>query len=200
MSIKLLIYFLIVTASFKTFAIDKIVFIGDSLTEGFQLPKEYSYPALIQEKIDSESKAYKIINGGVSGSTSASGPSRLNWFLKSKPKFLVFALGANDGLRGLSLKKMEENLSKVIEKAQLENIIVVLAGMEIPTNYGADYTKNFKATFERLAKKYKTHFIPFLLKDVAGIKKYNLPDGIHPNKEGYKIVAKNVYKILGPLL
>lgn len=201
MSTKQVVLLLFIFSSFHSIATENIVFIGDSLTEGYQLPKEYAFPALIQEKINSdEKKDYKVINGGVSGSTSASGPSRLKWFLKSKPKILVLALGANDGLRGLDLKVMESNISAVIEKAKEENIIVVLAGMQIPPNYGAAYSKEFNAVFERLRKKYKTHYVPFLLEGVAGVKKLNLPDGIHPNKEGYVIVANNVYKILEPLL
>ena len=181
-------------------ATDTIVFIGDSLTEGYQLPKEMSYPSLIEEKLKKQNLDYKVINGGVSGSTSASGMSRLNWFLKSKPEIIVLALGANDGLRGLSVEKMKANLEAVIKKAKEQKVKVLLAGMQIPSNYGAEYTKKFKSAFKELADKYDLNLIPFLLKDVAGKKELNLADGIHPNQKGYEIIANTVFIHLRPML
>lgn len=177
-------------------ATEKIVFIGDSLTEGYSLDPEFSYPSLIQKKLLRDGHDYKVINGGVSGSTTASGMSRLKWFLKSKPRVLVLALGANDGLRGIKLVETEKNLKKIIEIGLKNKMKIILAGMRIPPNYGASYTKNFKEIFPRLVKKYKIGFIPFLLKGVAGVAKYNIQDGIHPNAKGYEIVSENVYVIL----
>lgn len=201
MSTKLLLFLIFMGLnSHMVMSAEKIIFIGDSLTEGYQLAKEMAFPALIQEKLNQDGHKYKVVNGGVSGSTSASGMSRLKWFLKSKPKILVLALGANDGLRGQSIKQLELNLSAIIEKAQSENISVLLAGLQMPPNYGANYTKEFKEVFVRLSKKYKIGLIPFILEGVAGIQKYNLSDGIHPNQEGYKIISKTVYKYLEPML
>ena len=200
MASRSIIMLFILIFSTSALATETIVFIGDSLTEGYQLPKEMSYPSLIEEKIKKENLDYKVINGGVSGSTSASGMSRLNWFLKSKPKILVLALGANDGLRGLSVEKMKSNLSKVIEKAKTNGVSVLLAGMQIPSNYGEEYTKSFEKAFKDLSKKFDVPLIPFLLKDVAGKKELNLPDGIHPNQKGYIIVANTVYEYLRPML
>lgn len=178
----------------------KIVFIGDSLTEGYQLSKEYSFPSLIQKKLDKDNLNYEVINGGVSGATSASGMSRLKWFLKSEPEIIVFALGANDGLRGLKVAKTRSNLEKVIQRAKELDIKLILAGMQIPPNYGVAYTESFRKMFPTLAKKYNVPLIPFLLEGVAGKKSLNLADGIHPNKKGYEIIANTVYKKLKELL
>lgn len=200
MSNKILLSLLLISLSSYSLATENIVFIGDSLTEGYQLPQEASYPSLVQAKINKDGKDYKVINGGVSGSTSASAMSRLNWFLKSKPKVVVLALGSNDGLRGQSISKMKANLSAVIEKAKSKNIKVLLAGLQIPPNYGRDYANKFKDVFVTLSKSYQVELIPFILEGVAGIPKYNLPDGIHPNADGYKIVSETVYKYLEPML
>lgn len=177
-----------------------ILFLGDSLTEGYQLAKEDAYPALIEKELKPKHPDIKIINGGVSGATTASGLKRLNWYVKAKPDFIVLALGANDGLRGLDLKQTEKNLSAIIEKAQSDKSQVIMAGMKMPMNYGEPYRTNFEKLFVSLSKKYKLPLIPFLLEDVASHTKLNLSDGIHPNPEGHKIMAKTVLKVLGPLL
>lgn len=202
MTLKILLFLSLIFSSILCFADEakKIVFIGDSLTEGYQLAKEYSFPSLIQNKINEDNLNYKVINGGVSGATSASGVSRLNWFLKMKPSMVVLALGANDGLRGLSLEQTELNLEKVIISAKEAKVKIVLAGMKIPPNYGKEYTQKFQTIYPRLATKHKVALIPFILAGVAGQKKFNLGDGIHPNKEGYRIIADNLYKELKGLL
>lgn len=181
--------------SFSAFA-ETILFLGDSLTEGYRLAKEEAYPALIEKKLKKEHEDIKVINGGVSGATSASGMKRLDWYLKAKPDIMVLALGANDGLRGLKVKDTEKNLSSVIEKAQNQGIKVILAGMKMPTNYGEPYRTHFQEMFPKLAKKYKIKLIPFLLEEVATIKELNLSDGIHPNAEGHKVMASTVLKVL----
>jgi acyl-CoA thioesterase-1 len=177
-----------------------ILFLGDSLTEGYQLPKEDAYPAVIEKELKKTRPEIKIINGGVSGATSASGLKRLDWYLKASPDFMILALGANDGLRGLKLQSTEKNLADVIEKAQQRKIVVILAGMKMPTNYGEPYRSDFEKMFPKVAKKYDVKLIPFLLEGVGGIPKYNLSDGIHPNPEGHKIMAKTILKVLEPLL
>lgn len=177
-----------------------ILFLGDSLTEGYQLTKEEAYPALIETELKKKDPSIKVINGGVSGATSASGLKRMDWYLKAKPDLMLLALGANDGLRGLSVAQTEKNLSDVVEKAHERGITVIIAGMKMPTNMGEKYRKEFEGVFERVAKKYKLKLIPFLLEGVGGNPKLNLPDGIHPNPEGHKIMAKTVLKTLEPLL
>lgn len=195
---KLIFVFLLI---FSTSAMaETILFLGDSLTEGYQLPKEDAYPAVIEKTLKKTRKDIKVINGGVSGATSASGLKRMDWYLKAKPDFMVLALGANDGLRGMKIDQTEKNLAKVIEKAQERGIIVVLAGMKMPTNYGEPYRTKFENIFPKLAKKYSLKLIPFILDGVGGRPEYNLPDGIHPNPKGHEIMAKNVLKVLEPLL
>jgi acyl-CoA thioesterase-1 len=190
----ILITFILSTA---TYAQTKIVFLGDSLTEGYGLSKEQAFPHLIQEKLDKiKPNGFKVINGGVSGSTTASGKSRLKWFLKAKPNIVVLALGANDGLRGIKVDESEKNLEQTIQLAQENNLKIILCEMHLPINYGKEYRKKFNDMFKRIKEKYKIGFIPFLLAGVGGVKEMNLEDGIHPNVEGHKKVAENVMKYL----
>jgi len=177
-----------------------VLFLGDSLTEGYELAKEDAYPFLVEEKLKKKHPNFKGVNGGVSGATSASGLTRLNWYFKVKPDIMVLALGANDGLRGLDLKVTEKNISSIIEKAKEKNVQVVLAGMLIPTNYGEEYRNKFEKLFIQISKKYKIPLIPFLLEGVAGKANLNLPDGIHPNSKGHEIMAETMIKHLEPLL
>lgn len=184
-----------------TFAEAKTVLVlGDSLTEGYRLAKEEAFPHLVEETLKKKHPELKVINGGVSGATTASAMKRLDWYLKAKPSIMILALGANDGLRGLKVTEAEKNLSGVIEKAQAKGIDVILAGMEIPSNYGEKYRDEFRALYPKLAKKYDLTLIPFLLKDVATVKELNLTDGIHPNPAGHKIMAKTVIEYLEPKL
>lgn len=179
----------------------KILFLGDSLTEGYGVAKEVAYPLvfkkLVKERLDKE---VDILNGSVSGSTTSSALSRLRWFIRQKPQMMFLALGANDGLRGISLEVSKKNLEETIELAQAHDIQVVLAGMLLPTNYGEDYRQGFEKMFADLAKKYKLTTIPFLLEGVATVKELNQADGIHPNEKGHEIMAETVFKKLEELL
>lgn len=177
-----------------------LVVIGDSLTEGYGVARENSFVALLEKKISAAGKNWKIINAGVSGATSASGPSRIKWQLKAKPDLVILALGANDALRGLKAEQTEKNLADTIELAQKEKVSLVLAGMMAPPNYGKEYGAQFAGVFDRLEKKYKIPRIPFLLKDVAGEAKLNQADGIHPNEKGHEIMAKNIYEAIEGML
>ena len=178
----------------------KVVFLGDSVTAGYGVAKENSYPALLQKKLIKKHPGLEVVNAGISGATTASAIANLKWQLRRPFQVLVLCLGGNDGLRGLKVENSEKNLSKVISMAQEKKIKILLIGMKIPENYGADYGKKFEAMYPRLAKKYKTTFMPFLLKDVATEKSLNLPDGIHPNEKGYEKVADNVLPYLERLL
>lgn len=179
----------------------KILFLGDSLTEGYGVAKEVAYPLvfkkLVKQRLDKE---VDILNGSVSGSTTSSALSRLRWFIRQKPQMMFLALGANDGLRGISLEVSKKNLEETIELAQAHDIQVVLAGMLLPTNYGEDYRQGFEKMFADLAKKYKLTTIPFLLEGVATVKELNQADGIHPNEKGHEIMAETVFKKLEELL
>ncbi len=179
-----------------------ILFYGDSLTAGYGLSKAQAFPAIIERELNGDDKNYKIINAGLSGETTSGGISRLNWILKEPIDIFVLELGANDGLRGLPLDQTEKNLQIIIDKVKQKypSIQIVIAGMMVPPNLGEQYTNDFRAIFPRLAKNNNAELIPFLLDGVAGNKDLNLPDGIHPNIEGHKIVASNVMTVLKPLL
>jgi acyl-CoA thioesterase-1 len=174
----------------------KLVILGDSISEGYGVSKENSYPSLLENKISQSGKKWTVINASISGSTSASGPSRIKWQLKNKPDLILIALGANDGLRGLPVPAMKKNLAETIELAQKEKIKVVIAGIMMPPNYGKSFTAEFKKVFPDLAKQYKIKLIPFLLDKVAGNPDLNQTDGIHPNEKGHRIVFETVYRFL----
>ncbi|KAB7885322.1 arylesterase [Poseidonibacter ostreae] len=174
-----------------------ILFLGDSLTEGLGVNKEEAFPKLVETLIKNKLKEdITVINGGVSGSTTSDGLSRLKWYLKKKPYIVFLALGANDGLRGLNLESSQKNLEEIIKHAQEANAKVLLAGMLIPPNYGPEYTQRFKKMYEEIKVKYTLESMPFLLKGVAGVKELNQRDGIHPNVDGHKYIAKEVFEFL----
>jgi acyl-CoA thioesterase I len=178
-----------------------ILCLGDSLTEGYQIPVEDAYPAILENKMKTKFPQIKVINAGISGSTSASGVKRLKWYLRSKPQVLILALGANDGLRGLSPMMTQKNLEEIIKLATSSGIKVILAGMKMPPNMGKTYQNDFEKIFSTLAKNYQLTFVPFLLEGVAGKEKFNLADGIHPNSRGHEIMANLLLKpLLGVLL
>ncbi|MFD0998547.1 arylesterase [Ohtaekwangia kribbensis] len=179
-----------------------ILFYGDSLTAGLGLTTEEAFPALVEKKFKQQGKPCKVINAGLSGETSAGGLSRLEWVLRQPVDVFVLELGANDGLRGLPIEQTQKNLQAIIDKvkAKYPKVKIVIAGMMVPPNMGPDYTSKFRKIFPELAKKNNATLIPFLLQDVAGNEKLNQADGIHPNVEGHKIVAENVYKVIQPLL
>jgi acyl-CoA thioesterase-1 len=178
-----------------------VLMLGDSLTEGTGVEKIKAYPYLVEQKLKEQGfLAIRVINAGVTGSTTASARSRLFWYLREPPDILLLALGANDGLRGLPTSQMKHNLAETIELALSKGIRVVLAGMKMPPNYGEDYTLQYEKVFPELAKKYDITFIPFLLEGVAGDPRLNLPDGIHPNERGHQIISELVYKTLVKLV
>ena len=178
----------------------KVVALGDSLTAGLGLLEQQAYPALLQRKIDAEGYQFDVLNAGVSGDTSAGGLRRLDWALEGDARVLIVALGANDGLRGLSVAEMKKNLTEIIERAKERRMVVILAGMEAPPNYGPDYTVAFRRAFEDVAREQRVLFIPFLLAKVAGESNLNQGDGVHPNAEGAAIMANTVWGVLKPVL
>jgi len=174
-----------------------ILFLGDSLTEGYGLNKEEAFPHLVQKLIQIKlKKNVVVINGGVSGSTTSDGLARLKWYARKKPNLIFIALGANDGLRGLNLTKSQKNLEEIILYAKKSNAKVLLAGMLIPPNYGPQYSQNFKNMYKKISLKYNLKTMPFLLDGVAGKEELNQRDGIHPNVEGHKHIAKNVFEFI----
>lgn len=181
-------------------AAKKLVIIGDSVTEGYGVRREFAYPNLLQQKIDKAKKNWRVINSGISGSTSASASSRVTWHLKQKPDLMILALGANDGLRGTDVKAMETNLNAGLEIAKKAGVKIVLAGIRVPPNYGAAYSTAFDGVFKKVADKNGVLLIPFLLDKVGGDKSLNLEDGIHPNEKGHAIIAETVFKSIEKLL
>jgi acyl-CoA thioesterase-1 len=178
----------------------KIVVLGDSLTAGLGLVETQSFPHLLQAKIDADGYEFEVDNAGVSGDTSAGGVRRLDWALQGDVRVLIVALGANDGLRGLSLGEMTKNLDQIIQRAKDRSITVILAGMEAPPNLGEEYATAFRQVYRDLALKHRVVFIPFLLDKVAGHSPLNQGDGIHPNAQGSQIIADTVWAVLKPLL
>jgi acyl-CoA thioesterase-1 len=179
-----------------------IVFFGNSLTAGYGLSPSQAFPALIQKKIDSLGLPYTVINAGVSGETSSGGKTRIDWILKQPVDVFVLELGANDGLRGIPLAETRKNLQDIVDKVKAKNpsTKLLFAGMQIPPNMGKAYATEFKNIYTDLSEKNKMPLIPFLLEGVGGEPTLNLEDGIHPNVEGHKIVATNLWKELEKLL
>jgi acyl-CoA thioesterase I len=178
-----------------------IVAFGDSLASGYGLQEDQSFTVLLQRKLDQTGLRYRVVNAAIAGDTSAGGVRRIDWTLQQENvKFLILELGGNDGLRGLPVAELKKNLSRIIERAQERGVVVILAGMEAPPNLGEEYTRQFRQVYRDLAKKYKLSLIPFILEGVGGRPEFNLPDGIHPNAEGEKIMTENVWRVLEPLL
>lgn len=179
-----------------------ILMLGDSLTEGTGVTPEQAYPKLVEQQLRREGYRIKVINAGIGGSTTASAPARLRWHLRAKPRpqILLLALGPNDGMRGVPVSQSQASLAQTIELARSQKLQVVLAGMQIPPNYGPSYTRSFAAMYPALAKKYQLPLVPFLLLGVAAQPSLNLADGIHPNAAGHALLARNVLPYLRPLL
>lgn len=173
-----------------------VAFLGDSLTAGPGLSTKETFPAIIQQKISGESLPWIVQNSGVSGDTTSLALSRLNWALKPNPKILVVALGSNDGLRGLSIDVMEKNIREIVSRAQQRGIKVILVGQKLPLNFPADYRKRFAGVFPRIARQYRIPLVPFMLEGVALNEQFVLEDGVHPNAEGAKKIADNVWPAL----
>jgi acyl-CoA thioesterase I len=199
---KLVLSMLLVALMQGSTTVKTILFYGDSLTAGYGLSADEAFPALIDKKLKQQGKNWKAVNGGLSGETSAGGLSRIDWMLRQPVDIFVLELGGNDGLRGLPLEQTTSNLQGIIDKVKAKNpnVKIVLAGMMVPPNMGPEYTEKFKSVYPELARKNKATLIPFLLDGVGGVEKLNLPDGIHPNVEGHKIVAETVWKAIAPLL
>jgi len=179
-----------------------IVFFGDSITAGLGLDPDEAYPALIQKKLATEGIPGRVVNAGLSGETTAGGLRRLEWILRQPVTILVIELGGNDGLRGIAPENSRKNLQAMIDLVHQKSPAtkVVLAGMQLPTNLGPEYTAKFAAIFPDLAKANELPLIPFLLARVGGVANLNQADGIHPTAEGHQIVAETVWVVLRPLL
>jgi len=182
---------------------DRILVLGNSLAAGYGLSApELAFPGLIQTYIDRLGWSFYVDNAGVSGETTSGGLSRLPWLLEQPVSVFILELGGNDGLRGVPLATTRENLREMIRitRERYPEADIVLAGMQIPPNLGQAYTSEFAAMYPGIAREMGVHLIPFLLEGVAGIRRLNLPDGIHPTEAGQRIVARTVWNTLEPVL
>jgi acyl-CoA thioesterase-1 len=181
---------------------ERVVFLGTSLTAGNGLDASEAYPALIQQKIDSAALPFEAVNAGVSGETSAGALRRIDWLLKEPPAVLVIETGANDGLRGQDVDSLEANIQAIVDRANAltPRPRIVLVGMRMLSNYGADYIRRFAGVYPELAKRNGLPLVPFLLEGVAGVDSLNQPDQIHPTAAGQRVVAETVWRTLEPVL
>jgi len=177
-----------------------VVALGDSLTAGYGVAQDEAWPALVNAQLRQEGYAYRVVNAGVSGDTTAGGLRRVDWALRAGPEVTIVALGANDGLRGLPLDPMRANLVALVERLSARGVRVLLAGMRLPPNYGDEYSRAFAAVFPGVAREEGVALMPFLLDGVAGDARLNQADGIHPNAAGHRVIAARVWPYLRPLL
>jgi acyl-CoA thioesterase-1 len=177
-----------------------IVAFGDSLTAGQGVGPEQSYPALLASKLRTEGYSYRVVNAGVSGDTTAGGLRRVDWALKSKPDIVLLELGVNDAFRGQELDRVRANLDALVTRFEAAGARVLLLGMRLPPNYGADYAGRFEKIYAEVAERRKVALMPFFLDGVGAVARLNQPDGIHPTAEGYRIVVERLWPFLEPML
>ena len=177
-----------------------LVAFGDSLTAGLGVTVDQTYPAQLEKKLLLAGYRYRVVNAGISGETTAGGLRRVGWVLKSKPDIVILELGANDGLRGLDLKQTQDNLAEIISQLLAGGAKVLLAGMQLPSNYGPQYTTGFQRLYADLARQFGVPVIPFFLQGVATKANLNQADGIHPTASGYTVVVETLWPSLEPLL
>lgn len=177
-----------------------IVAFGDSLTAGLGVPRPQTYPARLAERLAREGFDYRVVNAGVSGDTTSGGLRRVEAVLRHDPAIVIIEFGANDGLRGQPLELVRKNLAAMIERFQTTGVKVVLAGMQLPANYGPVYTNGFAKLYPELARRYNVAFMPFFLDGVALEPGLNQADGLHPNAAGYAVIVNRLWPILRPIL
>ncbi|WP_428236299.1 arylesterase [Gracilimonas sp.] len=175
-----------------------ILFFGDSITAGLGVQQEQAFPAIIQEKIDSLGLNYEVINGGLSGETSAGGVRRIDWILRRDIDIMVLELGGNDGLRGIDLSSTKDNLQQIIDKYRAKNPDgqIILAGMQVPPNLGQEYTSQFQEIYPELAEENDLPLIPLIMNKLGGEEELIQGDGIHPTPKGHEVIAETVWDVL----
>lgn len=179
-----------------------VLFFGDSITAGYGLDQQQAFPAQVAEIADSLGFAFEAVNAGLSGETSAGGLRRVDWVLQRPIDVFVLELGGNDALRGVDPDHTRQNLQGIIDRVRERQpeTRILLTGMLAPPNMGADYTARFAQLFKDLARENSVAFMPFILEGVAGEPDLNLPDGIHPTATGHRIIARELWPYLKPLL
>ena len=177
-----------------------IVALGDSITSGLGVAADEAYPALLEARLRRDGYAYRVVNAGVSGDTTAGGLRRVDWVLRARPEIVILALGANDGLRGQPPQTTRANLEAIVTRLQTAGARVLLAGMRMPPNYGEEFTRQFEAVFPAVARRANVALLPFLLDGVAADPRLNQADGLHPNAAGHRVIADRLWPHLAPLL
>jgi acyl-CoA thioesterase I len=201
-ALRTLSFLVLLASSTAGFCAEKSILVfGDSLSAAYGIARVRGWVALLAERLERERSDYSVVNSSISGETTAGGVARMPKALaQHKPAILILELGANDGLRGLPLEQMKQNLASMIEQAQKASARVVLVGMRLPPNYGPEYTRAFDSAYPELAKRYKTALVPFLLEDFAEKMELFQPDRIHPTEEAQPLMLEQVWKALQPLL
>lgn len=175
--------------------------LGDSLSTGYGLPPDASWVNLLKQRMQTHSPHYQVINASISGETTLGGRNRIEQAINTHhPDIVIIGLGGNDGLRGASIQSIYDNLEAIIQVCQQNHVTPVLAGMQLPPNYGIAYTQKFRNLYSRLAERYQLKLIPFLLAGFGEKREFFLADGIHPNVPAQKIIADNVWEVLYPML
>jgi acyl-CoA thioesterase-1 len=195
-------FFILLASSGAGFCAEKSILVfGDSLSAAYGIARARGWVALLAERLKRERSDYSVVNASISGDTTAGGVARLPKALaQHKPAILILELGANDGLRGLPLEQMRQNLASMIEQAQKAGARVVLVGMKLPPNYGPRYTQDFESAYPEVAKRYRTALVPFLLEDFAEKEDFFQPDRVHPTEAAQPLMMEQVWKALQPLL
>lgn len=183
-------------------AASTILVFGDSLSAAYGLSSpERGWVSLLESRLKAERYPYQVVNASISGETTAGGLSRLKQSIaQHQPSILILELGANDGLRGLPVDAMQQNLTKMLALAKQNNLKVVLVGMRIPPNYGPQYTQAFHDSYTTLAKQFKVSLVPFLLENVAGKPALNQDDGLHPTADAQPIILNTIWATLQTML
>jgi len=199
---RLFAFLLSIVAVFGSETPKRIVVLGDSIAAGYGVDPDEAYPAVLQRKIDASKLPYTVVNAGLSGDTTAGRLRRIGWILKQPLDILIIELGGNDGLRGIPVSATRTNLQEIIDRtrAKYPKVKIVIAGMKMPANMGAEYAADFEKVFAEIAKKNNAAFVPFVLEGVGGKADLNQADRIHPTPAGHEIVAQNIWPVLQPLL
>lgn len=204
---KLLVTALLIIVSHAAFAKDNILIMGDSLSAGYGIQINESWPALLQTQLSEKSLKYNVHNASISGQTSSEGVRQIDQLLAlTKPKLVILELGANDGLRGLSVSEMRKNLQSIISKSLMARAQVLLVGIKVPSNYGKRYGKMFEASFQQLAQQNGIPLVPFMLEPLLqqvtpeNRSQYIQADGLHPTAKAQPIILKHLASSITKLL
>lgn len=173
-----------------------ILALGDSLTAGYGLEQEETFPAQLEKGLQASGYAVNVVNAGVSGDTSAGGLARLEWALADQPGIAIVELGANDALRGLDPSQTYKNIAQIVTRLEKAGCLVILAGMKAPRNLGPDYYNRFDQIYPDLAKRYDLLFYPFFLDGVVAEPDLNLADGVHPNRAGVRLIVSRIQPLI----